>query len=158
MALGISAEEYECFRMQQEAKERAWAEEVSNVEGAKTVLAAYVEGLDQRFLAGGTFDTRCIPSGEPFKEFVCGGEYHGRLLCECYTPMVAVRVFIDTIERYVTSRLSIFRAGRQPTLYWRIHPQLHGVTETWERDDPDALRKVARTETRYNVRARLLIL
>ena len=158
MHLSGTTEEYECLRMQQEAKERAWAEEVSNVEGAKTVLAAYVEALDRRFLNGGTFDPRCIPSGEPFIELTCGGVFTGRKLCECYTPMVAVRVFIDTIERYSSSSLSIFRAGRQPTLYWRIHPQLRGYTETWERDDPDALRKVARTETRYNIRARLLIL
>ena len=158
MHVSGTTEEYECLRMQQEAKERAWAEEVSNVEGAKTVLATYVEALDRRFLNGGTFDTRCIPSGDAFVELTCGGVFTGRKLCECYTPMVAVRVFIDTIEHYIAPSLSIFRAGRQPTLYWRVHPELRGVTETWERYDVDALRQVKRTTTFYNIRARLLIL
>lgn len=157
MALGMSKAEYDRHRRRQEAEERAWAEEVADIDGAQAALAAYVATLDARYLPGGTYATRCVPSGEAFIEFTCGGVFTGRKLCECYSPMVAVRVFIDTIERYGETKLRVAHVRRPSTLYWRVHPQLRGYTETWERYDPDALRKVARTETRYNVMARLLI-
>lgn len=151
---------YEAYCAEMEAREKAWVDEVADVDGARKALKEYVAQLDSRFLLGGWFDTRCIPTGEEFVEFVCGGEVNplGSPLCRCFSPHVAVRIFIDTVERYIASRPQKYGPSRHQTLYWRVHPMLMVCdTGEWTGYDVDLERTVTKRETLFNVRARLLI-
>ena len=155
----VDEQRYRQFCAEMDGKEQAWKDEVADVAGAQAKLDAYVAQLGKRFLHGGLYDTFRIPSGEVFVEFVCGGEFDGRTLCQCYTPQVAVRIFIDTVERYIASVPKAYGPGRNQTLYWRVYPQMRGIdTGEWSRYDEELACTVAKRETLFNVWARLLIL
>lgn len=105
---------------------------------AQLTLGRYVADLEQRFVPGGFFDTSCITSGETFIEVVSGHPFSGLQLCRCLSPLLAVQLFCDAVERYVVG-------GRERgTLYWRVFPEL--------------MQTVPGHETLYSVYARLLIL
>ena len=118
---------------------------------ADAALARYVEALEGRFVSGGIFDTRIIPTGQEFMEIVCGHPFNGRGLCKVYSPLLAVQLFIDAVERYVAQ-------GRTSgTIYWRVYPALRGVTSQLETWDKDMQAQHKWEETHYAVRSRLLI-
>ena len=119
---------------------------------ADAALARYVEALESRFLPGGVFDTRIIPTGQEFMEIVCGHPFSGRVLCRIFSPLLAVQLFADAVERYVVQ-------GRTSgTLYWRVHPQMRDSTYHLKSWDEDRQRGHTWDETIYTIRARLLIL
>ena len=134
--------------------EHAVAEEhlADEVLAAQCALTKYVAELEQRFGHGGVFDTRKLPNGKTFLEIVCGHPFARIHLCRIYSPLLAVQLFADAVERYVVQ-------GRTSgTLYWRIHPQLQqhiSKLETW---DEDLQKQRKWEETYYTVRSRLLIL
>ena len=114
-------------------------------------LKQYVAALEQRFACGGVFDTRLLPTGEEFVEIVCGHPFARRVLYRCFSPLLAVQLFADAVERYVVQ-------GRTTgTLYWRVHPELRqntSISETWDEE----MQQQHKEETYYTVRSRLLIL
>ena len=119
---------------------------------AEAALVRYVEDLGRRFASGGVFDTRIIPTGQEFIEVVCGHPFSGRVLCKVYSPLLAVQLFIDAVERYIVQ-------GRTSgTLYWRVHPELRQNTSKLETWDEDMQKQRKWEETYYTVRSRLLIL
>ena len=119
---------------------------------AEAALARYVEALENRFLPGGVFDTRIIPTGQEFMEIVCGHPFSGRVLCRIFSPLLAVQLFADAVERYVVQ-------GRTSgTLYWRVHPELRQNTSKLETWDEDMQKQRKWEETYYTVQSRLLIL
>ena len=119
---------------------------------ANHALARYVRELEQRFEPGGVFDTRLLPTGEEFIEIVCGHPFANRSLYRCFSPLLAVQIFADAVERYVVY-------GRTTgTLYWRTHPELRQNTSALETWDEDMQKQHKWEETYYAIRARLLIL
>ena len=119
---------------------------------AAYALQQYVAALEQRFEPGGVFETRALPNGKTFLEIVCGHPFARENLCRCFSPLLAVQLFADAVERYVVQ-------GRMSgTLYWRTHPELRQHTSALARWDEDLQKQQTWEETYYTVRSRLLIL
>ena len=119
---------------------------------AQEALTRYVADLERRFTFGGFYDTRILPTGEEFIEIVCGHPFDGRILCKVFSPILAVQLFADAVERYVVQ-------GRvSGTIYWRTHPQMRDFTYHLKEFDEDMQRDHKWDETIYAIRARLLIL
>ena len=98
-----------------------------NFKDAQRQLQLYTDFLKARFKDGGLFDTFCIPSGELFVEFVCGGildasylekHNHYPYIIRCFDPLFAVHFLQDGVEKYIGRRV----VG---TLYWRVLPELN---------------------------------
>ena len=119
---------------------------------AEAALKRYEADLAQRFTFGDWYDTRVLPTGEEFIEIVAGHPFSGRALCRCFSPLLAVQLFADAVERYVVQ-------GRTSgTLYWRVHPELRQNTSKLETWDEDMQKQRKWEETYYTVRSRWLIL
>ena len=135
-----------------ESRQCSDAQLASELPAAQEALKQYVADLERRFTLGGCYDTRLLPTGEEFIEIVCGHPFNGRTLCKIYSPLLAVQLFIDAVERYVAQ-------GRiAGTLYWRVHPGLRDCTYHLKSWDEDMRRDHTWDETIYTIRARLLIL
>lgn len=119
---------------------------------AEQALQRYVADLEQRFVHGGVYNTRRLPTGEEFREIVCGHPFGGATLCRCLSPLLAVQLFVDAVERYVIEGRT---AG---TVYWRVYPHLRSCTDEWQHYEEDFHRTITTRETRYAIRARLLVL
>ena len=119
---------------------------------AETALKRYEADLAQRFTFGGWYDTRVLPTGEEFIEIVAGHPFSGKALCHIFSPLLAIQLFADTVERY------LIQGRTSGTIYWRVYPQLRQSTLALEAWDEDMQRNHKWNETHYAVYARLLIL
>lgn len=128
------------------------AQLASELPAAEEALKQYVADLERRFTLGGVYDRRLLPTGEEFIEIVCGHPFNGRVLCIIFSPLLAVQLFADAVERYVVQERV---AG---TIYWRVHPALRQCTSQRETWDEDMRKQYKWEETYYTVRSRLLIL
>ena len=118
---------------------------------AECALKRYVAELECRFVCGGVFDTSKLPNGKTFLEIVCGHPFARTSLYRCFSPLLAVQLFADAVERYVVQ-------GRvSGTIYWRVHPQMLQNTSALETWDEDRRKQHKWEETYYTVRSRLLI-
>ena len=128
------------------------AQLASELPAAEEALKQYVADLERRFAFGGFYDTRVIPTGEEFIEIVCGHPFDGRILCKIFSPMLAVQLFVDAVERYVVQERTT------GTIYWSVHPQMRYFTYHFKEWDEFMQRDNKREETIYTILARLLIL
>ena len=137
--------------IKQQDERAIWDAEIADIAQAEAALVNYVEELERQFIPCGLHDTSRLPSGEAFKEFVCGGELSAsqRRMYYGTTPLLAVRLFQQTIDAYVAA----FPAGSR--LYWRVFPLIERFhVQFIEEGSPFILQP----EWLFDIRCRLVIL